>query len=299
MEEEFVVLEDFEPDEKDIEELIDSFDLEDHVRLYLREIAGKSLLSAEEERELAVRKEAGDSRAKDELAEANLRLVISIAKRYIGKGLPVLDLIQEGNIGLLRAIDKYDYRKGYKLSTYATWWIRQAISRAIADQSKTIRVPVHFSEQASRMYRISSSMAQTLGREPTAAEIAAEMNITEEQVLRLKMAGQELLSFDDPVGDEEDRTRGDTIPDEAPGPFEIAAEKMMKEQLMEVVETLGEREQLVVRMRYGLDDGIEHTLEEVGKLLGVSRERVRQIESKAKRKLKQKSRNAHLKEYWD
>ncbi len=282
-----------------IEQLISGAGLEDHVRLYLREIGNIPLLSPEEEQELAIRIEAGDQEARERLTEGNLRLVVSVAKHYIGKGMQLLDLIQEGNIGLLRAVKKFDYRKGYKFSTYATWWIRQAITRAIADQARTIRVPVHMVETMHRMNRVSRQLSQDLGREPTIQEIAKEMKIPEERVTQLLIAGQDTVYFDDPVGDDEDRTRGDTIADDAVSPFDSASNSMLREQLLKVLDTLSERERKVIMMRFGLEDGKEHTLEDVGRYFNVTRERIRQIEAKARRKLKQGSRTGHLKDYWE
>ena len=282
-----------------LEQLISGVGLEDYVRLYLREIGNIPLLSAEEERELAIRTEEGDQEARERLTEGNLRLVVSVAKHYMGKGMQLLDLIQEGNIGLLRAVNKFDYRKGYKFSTYATWWIRQAITRAIADQARTIRIPVHMVETMHRMNRISRSLSQELGREPTISEIAKEMKLPEERVTQLLVAGKETVYFDDPVGDDEDRTRGDMIADDLPSPYDLASNSMLREQILKVLDTLSERERKVIMMRFGLEDGKEHTLEDVGRYFNVTRERIRQIEAKAKRKLKQSSRSGHLKDYWE
>lgn len=282
-----------------LEQLISGAGLEDYVRLYLREIGNIPLLSAEEERELAIRTEEGDQEARERLTEGNLRLVVSVAKHYMGKGMQLLDLIQEGNIGLLRAVNKFDYRKGYKFSTYATWWIRQAITRAIADQARTIRIPVHMVETMHRMNRISRSLSQELGREPTISEIAKEMKLPEERVTQLLVAGQDTVYFDDPVGDDEDRTRGDMIADDLPSPYDLASNSMLREQILKVLDTLSERERKVIMMRFGLEDGKEHTLEDVGRYFNVTRERIRQIEAKAKRKLKQSSRSGHLKDYWE
>ena len=282
-----------------LEQLISGVGLEDYVRLYLREIGNIPLLSAEEERELAIRTEEGDQEARERLTEGNLRLVVSVAKHYMGKGMQLLDLIQEGNIGLLRAVNKFDYRKGYKFSTYATWWIRQAITRAIADQARTIRIPVHMVETMHRMNRISRSLSQELGREPTISEIAKEMKLPEERVTQLLVAGQDTVYFDDPVGDDEDRTRGDMIADDLPSPYDLASNSMLREQILKVLDTLSERERKVIMMRFGLEDGKEHTLEDVGRYFNVTRERIRQIEAKAKRKLKQSSRSGHLKDYWE
>ncbi len=282
-----------------LEQLISGVGLEDYVRLYLREIGNIPLLSAEEERELAIRTEEGDQEARKRLTEGNLRLVVSVAKHYMGKGMQLLDLIQEGNIGLLRAVNKFDYRKGYKFSTYATWWIRQAITRAIADQARTIRIPVHMVETMHRMNRISRTLSQELGREPTISEIAKEMKLPEERVTQLLVAGQDTVYFDDPVGDDEDRTRGDMIADDLPSPYDLASNSMLREQILKVLDTLSERERKVIMMRFGLEDGKEHTLEDVGRYFNVTRERIRQIEAKAKRKLKQSSRSGHLKDYWE
>ncbi len=282
-----------------LEQLISGVGLEDYVRLYLREIGNIPLLSAEEERELAIRTEEGDQEARERLTEGNLRLVVSVAKHYMGKGMQLLDLIQEGNIGLLRAVNKFDYRKGYKFSTYATWWIRQAITRAIADQARTIRIPVHMVETMHRMNRISRTLSQELGREPTISEIAKEMKLPEERVTQLLVAGQDTVYFDDPVGDDEDRTRGDMIADDLPSPYDLASNSMLREQILKVLDTLSERERKVIMMRFGLEDGKEHTLEDVGRYFNVTRERIRQIEAKAKRKLKQSSRSGHLKDYWE
>jgi RNA polymerase primary sigma factor len=282
-----------------LEQLISGVGLEDYVRLYLREIGNIPLLSAEEERELAIRTEEGDQEARERLTEGNLRLVVSVAKHYMGKGMQLLDLIQEGNIGLLRAVNKFDYRKGYKFSTYATWWIRQAITRAIADQARTIRIPVHMVETMHRMNRISRTLSQELGREPTISEIAKEMKLPEERVTQLLVAGQDTVYFDDPVGDDEDRTRGDMIADDLPSPYDLASNSMLREQILKVLDTLSERERKVIMMRFGLEDGKEHTLEDVGRYFNVTRERIRQIEAKARRKLKQGSRTGHLKDYWE
>ena len=282
----------------DFEHLIEGFGLEDHVRLYLREIGNIPLLTAEEEQELAVRIENGDEEAKNVLAESNLRLVVSVAKHYMGKGLGLLDLIQEGNIGLMRAVEKYDYRKGYRFSTYATWWIRQAIGRAIADQTRIIRIPVHMVESMNRLNRVSRSLTQKLGREPSFKELAEELNIPEDKVVRMMAASQDVVSFDDPLGDDEDRVRGDTIADEAPSPFDIAANSILGEEIIKVLDTLSEKERKVIMMRFGFEDGVEHTLEEVGRYFNVTRERIRQIEAKAKRKLRQGRRSGHLKDYW-
>lgn len=276
----------------------DGVSIEDPVRMYLKEIGKVPLLSAEEEIELAKRMELGDQEAKKRLAEANLRLVVSIAKRYVGRGMLFLDLIQEGNLGLIKAVEKFDYRKGYKFSTYATWWIRQAITRAIADQARTIRIPVHMVETINKLIRISRQLLQELGREPTAEELAVEMQMPEEKVREIMKIAQEPVSLETPIGEEEDSHLGDFIPDDdIPAPAEAAAFTLLKEQLMEVLDTLTEREEKVLRLRFGLDDGRARTLEEVGKEFNVTRERIRQIEAKALRKLRHPSRSKKLKDY--
>ncbi|CAH8770273.1 RNA polymerase sigma factor RpoD [Paenibacillus dendritiformis] len=272
--------------------------LDDPVRMYLKEIGRVPLLSAEEEIELAKRVVQGDAEAKQRLAEANLRLVVSIARRYIGRGMMLLDLIQEGNMGLMRAVDKFDYTKGYKFSTYATWWIRQAITRSIADQARTIRVPVHMVETINKLNRISKELLQELGREPTPEEIAVKMEITPEKVREIMKIGQEPVSIETPVGDENDSSLGDFIEDqEALAPADAAAYELLKLQLEDVLDTLTEREQNVLRLRFGLDDGRTRTLEEVGHEFGVTRERIRQIEAKALRKLRHPSRSKRLKDF--
>lgn len=272
--------------------------VDDPVRMYLKEIGKVPLLSAEEEIELAKRMELGDEEAKKKLCEANLRLVVSIAKRYVGRGMLFLDLIQEGNLGLIKAVDKFDWRKGYKLSTYATWWIRQAITRSIADQARTIRIPVHMVETINKLIRISRQLLQELGREPTPEEIAAEMDISVEKVREILKIAQEPVSLETPIGEEEDSHLGDFIPDDdVPAPAEAAAFSMLKEQLVEVLGTLTEREQKVLKLRFGLEDGRARTLEEVGKQFDVTRERIRQIEAKALRKLRHPSRSKKLKDY--
>ncbi|MGI6118171.1 MAG: RNA polymerase sigma factor RpoD [Bilifractor sp.] len=274
--------------------------IEDPVRMYLKEIGKVPLLTAEEEVELAKRMEAGDEEAKKRLAEANLRLVVSIAKRYVGRGMLFLDLIQEGNLGLLKAVEKFDYRKGYKFSTYATWWIRQAITRAIADQARTIRIPVHMVETINKLIRVSRQLLQELGREPTPEEIAKEMDMSVERVREILKISQEPVSLETPIGEEEDSHLGDFIRDDnAPVPADAAAFTMLKEQLEEVLSTLTDREQKVLRLRFGLDDGRARTLEEVGKEFNVTRERIRQIEAKALRKLRHPSRSRKLKDYLD
>ena len=272
--------------------------VDDPVRMYLKEIGKVPLLSADEEIELAKRMEQGDEEAKKRLCEANLRLVVSIAKRYVGRGMLFLDLIQEGNLGLIKAVDKFDYRKGYKFSTYATWWIRQAITRSIADQARTIRIPVHMVETINKLIRVSRQLLQTYGREPTPEEIAAAMNISVEKVREIQKIAQEPVSLETPIGEEEDSHLGDFIPDDdVPAPAEAAAFSMLKEQLIEVLDTLTEREQKVLKLRFGLEDGRARTLEEVGKEFDVTRERIRQIEAKALRKLRHPSRSKKLKDY--
>ncbi len=274
--------------------------IEDPVRMYLKEIGKVPLLTAEEEIELAQKMEQGDEAAKKRLAEANLRLVVSIAKRYVGRGMLFLDLIQEGNLGLIKAVEKFDYRKGYKFSTYATWWIRQAITRAIADQARTIRIPVHMVETINKLIRVSRSLLQELGREPAPEEIAAEMEMPVERVREILKISQEPVSLETPIGEEEDSHLGDFIQDDnVPVPADAAAFTLLKEQLGEVLGTLTEREQKVLRLRFGLDDGRARTLEEVGKEFNVTRERIRQIEAKALRKLRHPSRSRKLKDYLD
>ena len=272
--------------------------VDDPVRMYLKEIGKVPLLSADEEIELAKKMEQGDEEAKKRLCVANLRLVVSIAKRYVGRGMLFLDLIQEGNLGLIKAVDKFDWRKGYKFSTYATWWIRQAITRSIADQARTIRIPVHMVETINKLIRISRQLLQEYGRDPTPEEIAREMDISEEKVREIMKIAQEPVSLETPIGEEEDSHLGDFIPDdEVPAPAEAAAFSMLKEQLVEVLDTLTEREQNVLRLRFGLDDGRARTLEEVGRKFDVTRERIRQIEAKALRKLRHPSRSKKLKDY--
>lgn len=274
--------------------------IDDPVRMYLKEIGRVPLLSAEEEIQLAKRMEDGDEEAKRRLAEANLRLVVSIAKRYVGRGMLFLDLIQEGNLGLIKAVEKFDYTKGYKFSTYATWWIRQAITRAIADQARTIRIPVHMVETINKLIRVSRQLLQELGREPAPEEIAQVMDIPVERVREIMKIAQEPVSLETPIGEEEDSHLGDFIPDEdAPAPAEAASFILLKEQLEEVLETLTPREEKVLRLRFGLDDGRTRTLEEVGQEFGVTRERIRQIEAKALRKLRHPSRSKKLKDYLD
>ena len=289
--------EDVDVDKIDIS-VPDGVSIEDPVRMYLKEIGKVPLLSAEEEIELAKRMELGDEDAKKRLAEANLRLVVSIAKRYVGRGMLFLDLIQEGNLGLIKAVEKFDYRKGYKFSTYATWWIRQAITRAIADQARTIRIPVHMVETINKLIRVSRQLLQELGREPQPEEIAKEMNMPVDRVREILKISQEPVSLETPIGEEEDSHLGDFIQDDnVPVPAEAAAFTLLKEQLVEVLGTLTEREQKVLRLRFGLDDGRARTLEEVGKEFNVTRERIRQIEAKALRKLRHPSRSRKLKDF--
>ncbi len=293
-----------EEDEVDVENIDlsvpDGISIEDPVRMYLKEIGKVPLLSAEEEIELAKKMEVGDEDAKKKLAEANLRLVVSIAKRYVGRGMLFLDLIQEGNLGLIKAVEKFDYRKGYKFSTYATWWIRQAITRAIADQARTIRIPVHMVETINKLIRVSRQLLQELGREPSPEEIAEQMNMPVERVREILKISQEPVSLETPIGEEEDSHLGDFIQDDnVPVPADAAAFTLLKEQLVEVLSTLTDREQKVLRLRFGLDDGRARTLEEVGKEFNVTRERIRQIEAKALRKLRHPSRSRKLKDYLD
>ena len=278
----------------------DGISLADPIRMYLKEIGKIPLLSTEEEIELAKRMEKGDEEARKKLAEANLRLVVSIAKRYAGRGMQFLDLIQEGNLGLIKAVEKFDYRKGYKFSTYATWWIRQAITRAIADQARTIRIPVHMVETINKLIRVSRQLLQELGREPTPEEIAEEMHMSVDRVREILKISQEPVSLETPIGEEEDSHLGDFIQDDnVPVPADAAAFTMLKEQLEDVLSTLTDREQKVLRLRFGLDDGRARTLEEVGKEFNVTRERIRQIEAKALRKLRHPSRSRKLKDYLD
>ncbi|CAM4331255.1 RNA polymerase sigma factor RpoD [Paenibacillus macerans] len=272
--------------------------INDPVRMYLKEIGRVPLLSADDEMELAKRIENGDEEAKRRLAEANLRLVVSIAKRYVGRGMLFLDLIQEGNMGLIKAVEKFDHKKGFKFSTYATWWIRQAITRAIADQARTIRIPVHMVETINKLIRVSRQLLQELGREPAPEEIAAEMDLSVEKVREIMKIAQEPVSLETPIGEEDDSHLGDFIEDhEALAPADAAAYELLKEQLEDVLDTLTEREENVLRLRFGLDDGRTRTLEEVGKVFGVTRERIRQIEAKALRKLRHPSRSKRLKDF--
>lgn len=293
-----------EEEEVDMENLDisvpEGISIEDPVRMYLKEIGKVPLLSAEEEIDLAQRMEEGDESAKKRLAEANLRLVVSIAKRYVGRGMLFLDLIQEGNLGLIKAVEKFDYRKGYKFSTYATWWIRQAITRAIADQARTIRIPVHMVETINKLIRVSRQLLQELGREPLPEEIAKEMDMPVERVREILKISQEPVSLETPIGEEEDSHLGDFIQDDnVPVPAEAAAQTLLKEQLDEVLDTLTEREQKVLRLRFGMNDGRARTLEEVGREFDVTRERIRQIEAKALRKLRHPSRSRKLRDYLD
>lgn len=272
--------------------------INDPVRMYLKEIGRVPLLSADDEVDLAKRIEQGDEEAKRRLAEANLRLVVSIAKRYVGRGMLFLDLIQEGNMGLIKAVEKFDFTKGFKFSTYATWWIRQAITRAIADQARTIRIPVHMVETINKLIRVSRQLLQELGREPTPEEIAKEMDLSTEKVREIMKIAQEPVSLETPIGEEDDSHLGDFIEDqEALAPADAAAYELLKEQLEDVLDTLTEREENVLRLRFGLDDGRTRTLEEVGKVFGVTRERIRQIEAKALRKLRHPSRSKRLKDF--
>ena len=289
----------------DEEELVDplelaaEYNLDDPVRMYLKEIGQVKLLTADEEIELAKRVSEGDKKAKDRLTEANLRLVVSIAKKYSGRGLHILDLIQEGNTGLIRAVDKFDYTKGNKFSTYATWWIRQAITRAIADQARTIRVPVHMVEVINKATRCNRKLVQELGREPTLEEIAAELNLPIEKIIEANRTAADTLSLDMPVGDEEDTTIGSFVEDDnTPGPVDATSNAMLSEALTEILGTLTEREADVLRMRFGMYDGRTHTLEEVGQIFGVTRERIRQIENKAIRKLRHPSRAKKIKDFY-
>ena len=276
----------------------EGINIDDPVRMYLKEIGKVPLLTAEEEIEIAQRMAAGDLDAKHQLAEANLRLVVSIAKRYVGRGMLFLDLIQEGNLGLIKAVEKFDYRKGYKFSTYATWWIRQAITRAIADQARTIRIPVHMVETIYMLIRVNRQLVQEYGRDPRPDEIAKEMGISEEKVREILKIAQEPVSLETPIGEEDDSHLGDFIPDDdAPAPADAVASSLLKEQLSEVLSTLTPREAKVLKLRYGLEDGKARTLEEVGREFNVTRERIRQIEAKALRKLRHPSRSKKLKDF--
>ena len=288
-----------EDEELDIS-IPEGISIDDPVRMYLKEIGKVPLLTADEEIDLAHRMENGDIEAKRRLAEANLRLVVSIAKRYVGRGMQFLDLIQEGNLGLIKAVEKFDYRRGFKFSTYATWWIRQAITRAIADQARTIRIPVHMVETINKLIRVSRQLLQELGREPQPDEIAKEIGMSVDKVREIMKISQEPVSLETPIGEEEDSHLGDFIPDDdAPAPAEAAAFTLLKEQLIDVLDTLTAREEKVLRLRFGLDDGRARTLEEVGKEFNVTRERIRQIEAKALRKLRHPSRSKKLKDYLD
>lgn len=285
-------------DDNEIEELMNRASIDDPVKMYLKDIGKVPLLTSEEEVELAVRMMNGDESAKRRLSEANLRLVVSIAKRYVGRGLLFLDLIQEGNFGLMKAVEKFDYTKGFRFSTYATWWIRQSITRAIADQARTIRIPVHMVETINKQVRVARNLLQTLGREPTTEEIAKEMGISEEKVRDIQKIAQETISLDTPVGEEEDSNLGTFLQDEtAANPAESATNLMLKEQLLDVLNTLTPREQKVIMLRYGVDDGHSRTLEEVGREFNVTRERIRQIEAKALKKLRHPSRSKRLKDF--
>ncbi|WP_408643008.1 RNA polymerase sigma factor RpoD [Lacrimispora saccharolytica] len=305
LDEDLFIEEDIEDEEEIDMESIDlsvpeGISVEDPVRMYLKEIGKVPLLSSEDEIELAKKIELGDDDAKQRLTEANLRLVVSIAKRYVGRGMQFLDLIQEGNLGLIKAVEKFDYRKGYKFSTYATWWIRQAITRAIADQARTIRIPVHMVETINRLVRVSRQLLQELGREPVPEEIAARADMQVDRVREIMKVSQEPVSLETPIGEEEDSHLGDFIQDEQVAvPADAATFTMLHEQLMEVLDTLTEREQKVLKLRFGLDDGRPRTLEEVGKEFNVTRERIRQIEAKALRKLRHPSRSKKLKDYLD
>ena len=304
-------LDDLDEDDEEIDQLESAEDMEkmlaqeglaidDPVRMYLKEIGKIPLLDADQEMKLAERIAAGDEKAKNELVEANLRLVVSIAKRYVGKGMFFLDLIQEGNLGLMKAVDKFDYQKGYKFSTYATWWIRQAITRAIADQARTIRIPVHMVETINKQIRVSRTLLQEFGREPTPEEIAKYMGISEDKVREIQKIAQDPVSLETPIGEEEDSHLGDFLEDEtSTAPSDMVAFTLLKEQLIGVLDTLTPREEKVLRLRYGIDDGRPRTLEEVGKEFNVTRERIRQIEAKALRKLRHPSRSKRLKDFLD
>ena len=281
-----------------IPNLPDSVSIDDPVRMYLKEMGKISLLTADQEVEIATRIANGDESAREKLAEANLRLVVSIAKRYVGRGMLFLDLIQEGNLGLIKAVEKFDYTKGYKFSTYATWWIRQAITRAIADQARTIRIPVHMVETINKLSRVKRQLLQELGRDPQPDEIAAEMGVSPEKVREIMKIAQDPVSLETPIGEEEDSHLGDFIPDDdVPAPAEAATATLLKEQLMDVLNTLTPREEKVLRLRFGIDDGHQRTLEEVGKEFNVTRERIRQIEAKALRKLRHPSRSRKLRDF--
>ena len=294
------VVNEFERNRDLYDQLLKEVSMDDPVKMYLKDIGKVPLLAPEEETELAKRMMDGDEEAKRLLSEANLRLVVSIAKRYMGRGMQFLDLIQEGNLGLMKAVEKFDYQKGFKFSTYATWWIRQAITRAIADQARTIRIPVHMVETINKLVRVSRRLLQELGREPTPEEIAAEMGFSEERVREIQKIAQDPVSLETPIGEEEDSKLSDFIEDEgSSSPQEKVASNMLKQQILEVMDTLTPREQKVLRLRYGLDDGRTRTLEEVGREFNVTRERIRQIEAKALRKLRHPSRSKRLKDFLD
>ena len=294
------IVDDYEKDKELYDQLLKEISMDDPVKMYLKDIGKVPLLSADDEIDLARKMMDGDEDAKRELSVANLRLVVSIAKRYVGRGMQFLDLIQEGNLGLMKAVEKFDYQKGFKLSTYATWWIRQAITRAIADQARTIRIPVHMVETINKVVRVQRLLLQQYGREPTPEEIAKEMGIPEQRVIEILKISQDPVSLETPIGEEEDSHLGDFIEDEqALAPTDIVASNLLKEQLIKVLDTLTPREEKVLRLRYGLDDGKPRTLEEVGKEFNVTRERIRQIEAKALRKLRHPSRSKRLKEFID
>ena len=294
------IIDDYEKDKELYDQLLKEISMDDPVKMYLKDIGKVPLLSADDEIELARKMMDGDEDAKRELSIANLRLVVSIAKRYVGRGMQFLDLIQEGNLGLMKAVEKFDYQKGFKFSTYATWWIRQAITRAIADQARTIRIPVHMVETINKVLRVQRQLMQEFGREPTPEEIAKEMGIPEQRVVEIQKISQDPVSLETPIGEEEDSHLGDFIEDEqAPAPTDAVALSLLKEQLIHVLDTLTPREEKVLRLRYGIDDGKPRTLEEVGKEFNVTRERIRQIEAKALRKLRHPSRSKKLKEFID
>ena len=294
------IVDDYEKDKELYDQLLKEISIDDPVKMYLKDIGKVPLLSADDEIELARKMMDGDESAKRELSVANLRLVVSIAKRYVGRGMQFLDLIQEGNLGLMKAVEKFDYQKGFKFSTYATWWIRQAITRAIADQARTIRIPVHMVETINKVVRVQRLLLQQYGREPTPEEIAKEMGIPEQRVVEIQKISQDPVSLETPIGEEEDSHLGDFIEDEqALAPTDVVASNLLKEQLLEILDTLTPREEKVLRLRYGLDDGKPRTLEEVGKEFNVTRERIRQIEAKALRKLRHPTRSKRLKEFID
>ena len=294
------IVDDYEKDKELYDQLLKEISMDDPVKMYLKDIGKVPLLSADDEIELARKMMDGDESAKRELSVANLRLVVSIAKRYVGRGMQFLDLIQEGNLGLMKAVEKFDYQKGFKFSTYATWWIRQAITRAIADQARTIRIPVHMVETINKVVRVQRLLLQQYGREPTPEEIAKEMGIPEQRVVKIQQISQDPVSLETPIGEEEDSHLGDFIEDEqALAPTDVVASNLLKEQLLEILDTLTPREEKVLRLRYGLDDGKPRTLEEVGKEFNVTRERIRQIEAKALRKLRHPTRSKRLKEFID